>query len=85
MTSHEFNPLFALRIVEDASLDDVPRMKVSLRFAELMPAEFVADLNAWMRDFFGTENLMYQISGGTVVMGPKSIAALTDQIARGAA
>ncbi|WP_175760507.1 hypothetical protein [Burkholderia anthina] len=75
----------ALRIIEDANLDDMPRMTVSTRFAELMPAEFVTDLNAWMLDFFGTENRIYRVGGDTVYMGPKSIAALKAQLARGAA
>ena len=75
----------ALRIIEDPNLDDMPKMTVSTRFAELMPTEFVSDLNAWMREFFGTENRLYQVGADTVYMGPKSIAALHAQIERGAA
>ncbi|HHT8992810.1 TPA: hypothetical protein ACT5B2_003855 [Burkholderia cenocepacia] len=54
-------------------LDDMPRMTVSARFAELMPAEFVAELNAWMRDFFGTEHRMYVLYERTLVVGPKGL------------
>ncbi|MDN7814887.1 hypothetical protein [Burkholderia vietnamiensis] len=82
------NPAYVfggLRIIEDPNLDDMPKMTVSKRFAELMPAKFVADLNAWMLEFFGTDNRIYQVGGDTVYMGPKSIAALQAQLARGAA
>ncbi|WP_175946659.1 hypothetical protein [Burkholderia pyrrocinia] len=75
----------ALRIIEDPNLDDMPKMTVSTRFAELMPSEFVSDLNAWMLEFFGTENRIYRVGGDTVYMGPKSIAALTAQLERGVA
>ncbi|HDR9756499.1 TPA: hypothetical protein ACK3Q6_001622 [Burkholderia cepacia] len=74
-----------LRIIEDPNLDDMPKMTVSTRFAELMPTEFVSDLNAWMLEFFGTECRIYQIGGDTVYMGPKSIAALHAQLERGVA
>ncbi|HGO6081856.1 TPA: hypothetical protein ACK3PA_006353 [Burkholderia cenocepacia] len=75
----------ALRIIEDPTLDDLPKMTVSTRFAELMPVEFVNGLNAWMLEFFGTDNRIYQIGGDTLCMGPKSLAELQAQIARGAA
>ncbi|WP_242610566.1 hypothetical protein [Burkholderia vietnamiensis] len=75
----------ALRIIENPLLDDMPKMTVSTRFAELMPAEFVSDLNAWMLEFFGTENRIYRVGGDTVFMGPKTIAALKTQLERGTA
>lgn len=81
-------PMFnGVRIVVNTACDDVPKMAVSSRFAELMPADFVADLNAWMREFFGTENVMYRLGDHTVVMGPKSVALLQEspEIARGPA
>ncbi|MDN7894511.1 hypothetical protein QZM93_38585 [Burkholderia cepacia] len=63
--------LFGLDIVINPLCDDLPRMTVSRRFAELMPADFVADLNAWMLEFFGTENRMYVLQERTLVVGPK--------------
>lgn len=57
-------------------LDNVPRMTVSTRFAELMPPEFIADLNAWMLEFFGTQSVAYQLPGGKIAMGPKAWASL---------
>lgn len=39
------NTLMGIEIVIDPAFDDVPRMQVSRRFAELMPDEFVLDLN----------------------------------------
>nr|DAH87997.1 MAG TPA: hypothetical protein [Caudoviricetes sp.] len=84
---HGVPMLNGFRIVVNTTCDDVPKMTVSSRFAELMPAGFVADLNAWMREFFGTENVMYRLGDHTVVMGPKSIALFREsaEIARGPA
>lgn len=70
------NRLFGLDIVVDPALDDVPRMRVSESFAALMPPEFVADLNAWMLQRFGTENPIYRLAGYRVVMGTKAYAQL---------
>ncbi|WP_321968864.1 hypothetical protein [Paraburkholderia tropica] len=70
--------LYGLAIQVDPLLDNVPRMRVSARFAELMPPEFVADLNAWMLEFFGTESVMYRLPGGRVVMGEKAYRVLQE-------
>jgi hypothetical protein len=59
----------------DEKLDRAPRMKVSAEFANLMPPEFVADLNAWMVDFFGTERVIYR-TPTAVMMGPVSWSIL---------
>ena len=82
---HGVPMLNGVRIVVNPICDDVPKMTVSSRFAELMPSGFVTELNAWMREFFGTENVMYRLGDHTVVMGPKSIALLREsaEIARG--
>ncbi|WP_244109346.1 hypothetical protein [Burkholderia anthina] len=82
---NDFSLLSGVRVIENATCDNVPRMTVSARFAELMPAEFVAELNAWMLEFFGTSDVMYHIGDHTVVMGPRSVAMLKAQLARGAA
>ncbi|QTD88323.1 hypothetical protein [Burkholderia anthina] len=76
---------YGLRIIENATCDNVPKMTVSQRFAELMPADFVADLNAWMLGFFGTHDVMYRLGEGTVVMGPKTLALLKSEFSRGVA
>ncbi|MBJ9964468.1 hypothetical protein [Burkholderia seminalis] len=65
--------LFGLDVMISPFCDDLPRMTVSTRFAELMPPEFVAELNGWMRDFFGTENCMYLLHERTLVVGPKGL------------
>lgn len=62
--------------IVDASMDDQPRMKITKAFADLMPPEFVADLNAWMLEFFGTENRVYCLHGRTLILGPKTLAAM---------
>jgi hypothetical protein len=58
-------------IILNPMLDAMPRMMVSPRFAELMPPEFVADLNAWMREFFGISEPKILSYGGRLYMGPK--------------
>lgn len=64
-------------IVNDA-LDCFPRMQASPRFAELMPAEFVADLNAWMREFFGMHAIAVTLDRNTVAVGPKTLQAMRE-------
>lgn len=70
--------MYGLLIQVNPLLDNVPRMRVSARFAELMPPEFVADLNAWMLEFFGTESVVYRTPGGRVVMGEKAYRVLLE-------
>ncbi|MBB2981773.1 hypothetical protein [Paraburkholderia tropica] len=70
------NTLAGLDIVVNPALDDVPRMQVSASFAALMPPEFVADLNAWMLERFGTHSPMYRLPGNRIVMGVKAHAQL---------
>lgn len=72
-TSHTF---MGMRVIVDAALDDVPRMHVHPDFAALMPAEFVADLNSWMREFFGTANTVVKVGSNMLAVGPKTYAAL---------
>lgn len=75
------NTLMGIEIVIDPAFDDVPRMQVSRRFAELMPDEFVLDLNDWMRRFFGTECRAIQAGDRTIAMGPKGYEALKREFA----
>lgn len=63
-------------IVVNPMLDNVPRMTVSRRFAELMPPEFVAELNGWMREFFGVANQMVMIGDRTLAVGPNTLRAM---------
>jgi hypothetical protein len=72
--------LMGMKVLVDASLDDVPRMRTSPRFAELMPAAFVAELDAWMLEFFGKHNVVYGIGGHTLVVGPRTLRAMKEQL-----
>lgn len=65
-----------MRYHVDKSMDDQPRMTVTQKFADLMPAEFVVDLNAWMLEFFGRENRIYCLHGHTLILGPKTLATI---------
>jgi len=69
-------PIGGMNYIVDASMDDRPRMTVSQKFADNMPPEFVADLNAWMLEFFGRENRVYCLHGHTLILGPKTLAAM---------
>lgn len=70
------NELYGMKVYVNPDLDNVPKMTVNKRFAELMPQAFVDDLNAWMLDFFGTQSVMYQIGNHGIAMGPKLLEAV---------
>ncbi len=67
-----------MKVIVDHSLDDVPRMQLSPKFAANMPEQFVAETNAWMIEFFGRENRCYYLHGNTLVIGPKSYRAMQE-------
>ncbi|MGV0128891.1 hypothetical protein [Burkholderia gladioli] len=76
--------LFGMNIVMSDLCSNVPRMTVSRRFSELMPPDYVAELNIWMRDFFGTADIAYRLGDGTVVMSPKAYYTLQSEAMKGA-
>jgi hypothetical protein len=65
--------LMGLDVVVNPLLDNVPRMTVSTRLAELMPPEFVAELNAWMREFFGVTDQVVLIGDRALAVGPNTL------------
>jgi hypothetical protein len=65
------NPLTGLQIMVNDWIEDTPRMRVSQRFAELMPAEFVDELQTWMTKRFGTEPQIIMM-GQTVLMNQRT-------------
>lgn len=71
-------PFSGFKVIINDMMDDRPRMTVSACFAELMPPEFVADLNAWMRDRFGVEHRYVLLHGDTIVCGPKGYQRAKD-------
>ncbi len=75
---HERSDFFGMRVIVNPLLDNVPRMTASARFAELMPADFVADLNAWMLEFFGTHSIAMTIDRNTIAVGPKGYQAMKE-------
>ncbi|BCF88696.1 hypothetical protein [Paraburkholderia largidicola] len=70
-----------VRIIESPLCADVPRMTVNPDFARLMPAQFVAELNSWMRKRFGTTDVMVRIDDRTVAMSPIAVAELRSMVA----
>lgn len=83
MFDHTFGSLSGMEVIVDEQYDRVPRMVVSVKFAELMPPAFVEDLNNWMLDFFGTSREVYRIGPRTLVMGPSTLEQIKALIARG--
>ncbi|WP_246641675.1 hypothetical protein [Paraburkholderia edwinii] len=65
-----------MKVVVNGALDGKPRMTVNEKFAELMPADFVTDLNAWMLRRFGRTDDQIIMYGDTVVMGRMAYAKL---------
>lgn len=71
------NTLMGLKFVVNDELDNVPRVQLKHDFAKLMPTTFVQTYDTWLREFFGTESVMYATdSGRTVVLGPKAYAQI---------
>lgn len=59
---------------------DAPKLQLSARVCEILNPDFIAEINAWMIDFFGTTNLLddgqcYQM-GDQLIMNPRTFAAL---------
>jgi hypothetical protein len=79
MNIDNYSSLFGVDIRINQLCDDVPRMTPNPAFANLMPEKFVSELRDWMRQFFGTEDMIYSIdSGRTIVCGPKTIRKLRE-------
>lgn len=67
-------------IILNPALDAMPRMIVSRRFAELMPDDFVADLQAWMTKRFGVTEPQILSHDGRLYMGPKMLEEVKRRI-----
>lgn len=75
------NRLNGMDVIINEDLDRVPKMTVTPRFAELMPEDWVADLNKWMLNRFGTKSeIICMPMLGKIVMGPKAWAQIKDSI-----
>lgn len=80
---HTYGSLKGMDVLLDEKYDRVPRMMVSMEFAELMPPAFVEELNAWMVEFFGTTREIYRIGTRTLVMGPSMLEQIKAVISEG--
>jgi len=75
------NRLNGMDVIINEALDHVPKMTVTPRFAELMPEDWVVDLNKWMLNRFGTKSEIISMPMlGQIVMGPKTWARIKDSI-----
>lgn len=74
-----FDSITGMTVIQDPALDNVPCLTVSSRFAELMPEDFVSDLNAWMLARFGTHSVAYRLGDHTLIVGPKIFAQIKER------
>lgn len=65
--------LFGCKVFINPLLDNVPRMTLSPNVS--VTTEFRAEMNAWMLEFFGTENQMLSAEGSYFV-GPQGLETL---------
>jgi hypothetical protein len=63
-------------------MPDLPRRQLSERVCEVLAPEFIAEMNAWLLQFFGTYNLIDDgvtcviEAGRTIYMNPRTHAQL---------
>jgi hypothetical protein len=68
--------LFGQPVIVNPLCDNVPRMQLLPATRAIVTPEFAAKMNQWMLEFFGIADQVYQLAGGTIVLGPKSLARL---------
>lgn len=79
--------LSGIQIKESPLCTNVPRMTLSPKLAKIIGysrPEFVAETNAWMKEFFGTHDVAYMINldavgmigGELIITSPHMVAML---------
>jgi hypothetical protein len=76
--------LDSLQVLINDHIADVPRLRVNQRFAELMPREFVDELQAWMTKQFGTQPQIIRM-GGSVFMNQRTFDKMMRDLKQAAA
>lgn len=66
---------------------DQPKMQLGAAVCEVLNPAFIAEMNAWMRDFFGTTNLIPDgetviVGGRQMFMNPRTYARLKVYVER---
>ncbi len=56
----------------DSMFDNRPKMQLKKKVADNLPPAFVAEMNAWMLEFFGTESQIFHAPGVGFFMGRKA-------------
>jgi len=78
---HERQTFYGMRIVVRK---DQPKMQLSARVCEVLAPDFIAETNAWMLSFFGTQNLLtdgeYLLdkTNNIIYMNPRSYIMLRE-------
>lgn len=60
------------RVFVNPILDDMPKMQLTQAVYDNLPWPFREEVNAWMREFFGTESRIYHVRGVGIFMGRKA-------------
>lgn len=64
-----------MKVIESNLIQEVPKIQLSYGFTACSP-EFKGQMNAWLRERFGTYWPVYIISSDTIFAHPKHIAML---------
>lgn len=65
--------LNGFRVFINPALDCVPKMQLTQKVYDNLPAPFRDEINTWLREFFGTEPHIMQYGDGAIAMGPKML------------
>lgn len=65
-------------------IQDAPKMQLSDRVCEVLKPDFIAEMNAWLLDFFGTTNPIADgqsfISNSSVFVNPRTYESLRQDL-----
>ena len=70
--------LLGMKVIKSPLITEVPRLQLSHDFNACSP-EFKEEMNAWLRQRFGTYMPVYVIGGNIIAMHPKNVAMLRMQ------
>lgn len=68
------------KIFVNPILDNMPKMQLTPAVYDNLPWPFRDEINAWMRDFFGTESKVYHVQGVGIFMGRKAYEQLQEHV-----
>ena len=67
--------MLGMKIIESPLIQPIPRLQLSHNF-NACSDRFTADMNAWLKERFGTYMPTYVIGGSTLVVSPEHMSML---------